>query len=233
MFLTVFHCFSHFLPKSESLLSLFTKERQEQFAFGKEQITILLFHSQKTSNLHKKPKNSQPIQNHIKHSLSHISPKPSLHISSKPYRNSKLSISQGWKFALSLFTLLLKKLLSLQSDHERFALVTRASCSFLRANCTFAFLLSKNEQFASKICCFRHVFDSFSLLFPVFCPRVSLFCKERQEGFAFGKEQIAILLFHSQKMSNLHKKPKSEFPTLAFPQNKPKHLLKYIFSKIS
>ena len=172
-------------------------------------------------------------QNHQKHSLSHISPKPSLHISSKPYRNSKLSISQGWKFALSLFTLLLKKLLSLQSDHERFALVTRASCSFLRANCTFAFLLSKNEQFASKIGCFRHVFDSFSLLFPVFCPRVSLFCKERQEGFAFGKEQITILLFHSQKTSNSHKKTKERIPNPGISSKQTKTLVKvYFFENI-
>ena len=47
MFLTVFQCFSIFMPKSESLpllfaLSLFTKERRERFSLGKERFSISL-----------------------------------------------------------------------------------------------------------------------------------------------------------------------------------------------
>ena len=38
--------------------------------------------------------------------------------------------------------------------------------------------------------------------------------KERQERWALFQELIAISLFHSQKTSDLIKKPKSEFPTL-------------------
>ena len=79
MFLTVFHCFSPFIPKSEllpslfapslffqndgsdSLLSLFTKVQWERFALFQERIAILLFHLQKPAiRLKNQRVNSQP-----------------------------------------------------------------------------------------------------------------------------------------------------------------------------
>ena len=93
-------------------------------------------------------------------------------------------------------------------------------------------------RFAQKNMLFNHVFDSFSLLFPFLCPRANCFhrsslrcsflksdvsnsltvtvsLKSDRERFALGKERIeAFSLFHSQKTSDSHKKPKSEFPAL-------------------
>ena len=90
------------------------------------------------------------------------------------------------------------------------------SLVFLKANCTFALLLSRNEQFARIFCCcFHHVLTVFHFFSP-------FYAQERITPVAlcsvalFFKEQIAISLFCSHKTSNSLEKLKSEFLTLLF-----------------
>ena len=61
MFLTVFHCFSHCMPESESLPSLFA-----QLLFFKERQSDSLFRSQTKSDSHEKPKSEFPTLSLIK-----------------------------------------------------------------------------------------------------------------------------------------------------------------------
>ena len=98
--------------------------------------------------------------------------------------------------------------------------------------CSFAL---KNEWFNWKNSYFSSFFWQFFTAFPFLCPRpncspcsVALF-KEQQwanrsrcslqksncKGFTVFHERIPILLFCSQKTSNLLKKPNREFPTLS------------------
>ena len=98
--------------------------------------------------------------------------------------------------------------------------------------CSFAL---KNEWFNWKNSYFSSFFWQFFTAFPFLCPRpncspcsVALF-KEQQwanrsrcslqksncKGFTVFHERIAILLFCSQKTSDLLKKPNREFPTLS------------------
>ena len=71
--------------------------------------------------------------------------------------------------------------------------------------------LTKHEQFAQK-----HLYFFIFFLCPKQIAPVTLYKRVtfRGERFTIFQKQIAISLFGSQKTSNSHEKPKSEFPTL-------------------
>ena len=125
-----------------------------------------------------------------------------------PNRRSDCNRVGNSHFRSSLFR---SKLLSLKSEslfkkewHEWFT-------HFLRANRTFA--LKKQVICPPKFVVFAMFFLQFFTAFPICMPKSeslpSLFAPS-----LFFKEWIAILLFCTQKTSDTHKKPKSEFPTL-------------------
>ena len=142
--------------------------------------------------------------------------------------------------------------LSLLFDREQIALVayyhlvTRANRSLTKSNVCDWFVFwgrialslfdSQKRAIRSKIRCFHHVFDSFSLLFPVLCPRANCsrhsslrhsFLKSKAGAIRSWKR--ANRYFAHTKTKDLHKKPKSEFPTLLL-INQP--TLRKIFMKI-
>ena len=97
-----------------------------------------------------------------------------------------------------------------------------------KSKCHFRLFALKNEQLKSPVV-FTMLLTVFHCYIPFLCPRVkrsrrsllqSLFAAllvkiERLEQFTHGKEQITILLFHSQKTSDSFKKPKSKFSNLS------------------
>ena len=150
-----------------------------------------------------------------------------------------IGLTQGWEFAFSLFTLLLKIAIF---KEQQWAIYSRRSSKRVSVSESLLLLFTKERPWANRSCrslqksdvsdllmicsfalkkirVFYHVFDSFSLLFSFLCSLVtmsgslsSIFSKERREQLALFQEQNTVSLFPSPKMSDSHEKPKSKFP---------------------